>query len=31
LFIAVGALHLPEKHGLLIQLQQQGFTVNKML
>ncbi|KAF7768961.1 hypothetical protein PCIT_a3497 [Pseudoalteromonas citrea] len=30
LFIAVGALHLPEKHGLLIQLKQQGFTVKKM-
>jgi uncharacterized protein YbaP (TraB family) len=31
IFIAVGALHLPEKHGLLIQLQQQGFTIKKVL
>lgn len=30
LFIAVGALHLPEQHGLLKQLKDQGFTVTRL-
>jgi uncharacterized protein YbaP (TraB family) len=30
LFIAVGALHLPEQHGLIKQLQKQGFTVSRI-
>lgn len=30
LFIAVGALHLPEKHGLLKQLKDQGFTITRL-
>jgi uncharacterized protein len=30
LFIAVGALHLPEKHGLIQQLQAKGFTVTRL-
>ena len=30
LFIAVGALHLPEQHGLLKQFQEQGFTVTRL-
>ena len=29
LFIAVGALHLPEKNGLVNLLREQGFTVTK--
>ena len=30
LFIAVGALHLPEQHGLLKQLADKGFTVTRI-
>lgn len=30
LFIAVGALHLPEQHGLLKQFKDQGFTVTRL-
>ncbi|MEH6397236.1 TraB/GumN family protein [Pseudoalteromonas sp.] len=30
LFIAVGALHLPEQHGLLKQFNEQGFTVTRL-
>ena len=30
LFIAVGALHLPEQHGLLKQLTDKGFTVTRI-
>ncbi|MBQ4861335.1 TraB/GumN family protein [Pseudoalteromonas sp. MMG013] len=30
LFIAVGALHLPEKHGLIAQLQQHGFAITNI-
>ncbi|MGO2075556.1 MAG: TraB/GumN family protein [Pseudoalteromonas sp.] len=30
LFIAIGALHLPEKHGLLKQLKDQGFTITRL-
>ena len=30
LFIAVGALHLPEQYGLLKQLQDKGFTVTRL-
>lgn len=30
LFIAVGALHLPEKHGLLKQLRDKGFSVTRL-
>lgn len=30
LFIAVGALHLPEKHGLITQLKAQGFKVTRL-
>ena len=30
MFVAVGALHLPEQHGLLAQLKQQGFTISKL-
>lgn len=30
LFIAVGALHLPEQHGLLKQFKGQGFTVTRL-
>jgi len=30
LFIAVGALHLPEKHGLITQLKAQGFTITRL-
>ncbi|CAM4063958.1 TraB/GumN family protein [Pseudoalteromonas byunsanensis] len=29
-FIAVGALHLPEQHGLISQLEQQGFSVTRI-
>ncbi|MCF6436599.1 TraB/GumN family protein [Pseudoalteromonas sp. MMG022] len=29
-FIAVGALHLPEQHGLIKQLKQQGFKVTRI-
>jgi hypothetical protein len=30
LFIAVGALHLPEQHGLIKQLQNKGFSVTRL-
>jgi uncharacterized protein len=30
LFIAVGALHLPEQHGLLKQLTDEGFTITRL-
>ena len=30
LFIAVGALHLPEQHGLLKQFEDQGFTITRL-
>jgi len=30
LFIAVGALHLPEKHGLLKQLRDKGFSITRL-
>ncbi|WP_419148159.1 TraB/GumN family protein [Pseudoalteromonas 'SMAR'] len=30
LFVAVGALHLVERYGLITQLQQQGYTVSKI-
>ena len=30
LFIAVGALHLPEQHGLIKQLTDAGFTITRL-
>jgi uncharacterized protein YbaP (TraB family) len=30
LFIAVGALHLPEQHGLINQLKDKGFSVTRL-